>query len=76
MYSNIDDIQLAAAPEVVNVDDIRLFILGSATLPTSIRTKWKDVTGHVLLERYGKTEIVMALSCGLREDERQESRSS
>lgn len=37
-------------------------ISGSAALPESIMSGWQAVTGHVLLERYGMTEIGMALS--------------
>lgn len=41
---------------------MRLMVSGSAALPVSILKKWKSITGHVLLERYGMTEIGMALS--------------
>lgn len=41
---------------------IRLMIAGSAPLPTTVFNKWADITGHKLLERYGMTEIGMALS--------------
>ncbi|MDY6851429.1 MAG: acyl-CoA synthetase [Thermodesulfobacteriota bacterium] len=41
---------------------MRLMVSGSAALPVSVLEKWKAVTGHVLLERYGMTEIGMALS--------------
>lgn len=41
---------------------IRLMVSGSAALPVSIFEKWKAATGHTLLERYGMTEIGMALS--------------
>lgn len=40
----------------------RLMVSGSAALPVSVLEKWKEITGHVLLERYGMTEIGMALS--------------
>eukprot|EP00088_Acartia_fossae_P033941 TRINITY_DN3481_c0_g1_i3.p1 TRINITY_DN3481_c0_g1~~TRINITY_DN3481_c0_g1_i3.p1 ORF type:complete len:537 (-),score=68.13 TRINITY_DN3481_c0_g1_i3:162-1772(-) len=42
--------------------NIRLMVSGSAALPTPILHKWKELTGHTLLERYGMTEIGMALS--------------
>ncbi len=35
---------------------------GSAALPLTVLDKWKQITGHVLLERYGMTEVGMALS--------------
>ena len=40
----------------------RLMVSGSAALPVSVLAKWKAITGHTLLERYGMTEIGMALS--------------
>ncbi|NWI20942.1 ACSF3 synthetase, partial [Crypturellus soui] len=43
-------------------DNIRLMVSGSAALPVPVLEKWKDITGHTLLERYGMTEIGMALS--------------
>jgi malonyl-CoA/methylmalonyl-CoA synthetase len=44
----------------------RLMVSGSAALPVATLEKWKAVSGHVLLERYGMTEIGMALSNPLR----------
>ena len=35
---------------------------GSAALPRTMLDRWKEITGHVLLERYGMTEVGMALS--------------
>ncbi|XP_006818754.2 malonate--CoA ligase ACSF3, mitochondrial-like [Saccoglossus kowalevskii] len=43
-------------------ENIRLMVSGSAALPTPIMEKWEEITGHVLLERYGMTEIGMALT--------------
>lgn len=40
----------------------RLMVCGSAALPVSILEKWKEVSGHTLLERYGMTEMGMAIS--------------
>lgn len=40
----------------------RLMISGSAALPVSVMEKWKEISGHYLLERYGMTEIGMAIS--------------
>ncbi|KAK6513762.1 hypothetical protein TWF506_008198 [Arthrobotrys conoides] len=42
---------------------LRLTVSGSAALPTSIKQRFKEITGQVLLERYGMTEIGMGLSC-------------
>jgi len=41
---------------------MRLMVSGSAALPVSTLHKWKHISGHTLLERYGMTEIGMALS--------------
>ncbi|CAL4080716.1 unnamed protein product, partial [Meganyctiphanes norvegica] len=43
-------------------NNIRLMVCGSAALPLPVLEKWKEITGHTLLERYGMTEIGMALS--------------
>lgn len=40
----------------------RLMVSGSAALPVSVLEKWQQISGHTLLERYGMTEIGMALS--------------
>ncbi|MEW5983205.1 MAG: acyl-CoA synthetase [Acidobacteriota bacterium] len=41
---------------------LRLMVSGSAALPVSVLDRWKAMTGQTLLERYGMTEIGMALS--------------
>jgi malonyl-CoA/methylmalonyl-CoA synthetase len=41
---------------------LRLTVSGSAALPVSVLERWRAATGHVLLERYGMTEVGMALS--------------
>lgn len=41
---------------------MRLMVSGSAALPAGIHRKWEEITGQKLLERYGMTEIGMALS--------------
>ena len=40
----------------------RLMVSGSAALPVPTFKRWREITGHTLLERYGMTEIGMALS--------------
>lgn len=46
--------------------NMRVAISGSAALPTPVKKAWADLSrGNVLLERYGMTEVGMALSCGL-----------
>jgi len=42
--------------------NLRLCVSGSAALPTPLLQRWREVSGHTLLERYGMTEIGMALS--------------
>lgn len=37
-------------------------VSGSAALPLPTLQRWEEITGHTLLERYGMTEIGMALS--------------
>jgi malonyl-CoA/methylmalonyl-CoA synthetase len=41
---------------------LRLTVSGSAALPVEVLERWRQITGHVLLERYGMTEIGMALA--------------
>ena len=40
----------------------RLMVCGSAALPVTVMDKWKHISGQILLERYGMTEIGMAIS--------------
>ena len=61
----------AATPERRTVlsqasSKLRLMVSGSAALPVSTLERWKGISGHTLLERYGMTEIGMALSNPLR----------
>lgn len=41
---------------------MRLMVSGSAALPVRTLEQWREISGHTLLERYGMTEIGMALS--------------
>jgi malonyl-CoA/methylmalonyl-CoA synthetase len=64
--------KLIAAFEMLDVADrqqlknamkkFRLMVCGSAALPVSVMQQWEEVSGHVLLERYGMTEIGMGIS--------------
>jgi malonyl-CoA/methylmalonyl-CoA synthetase len=45
-----------------NLSRFRLMVSGSAALPVSVMEKWKTISGHTLLERYGMTEIGMGIS--------------
>jgi len=49
---------------------LRLMVSGSAALPASLHTRWEQLTGQRLLERYGMTEIGMALSNPLQGERR------
>mmetsp|Transcript_18235 Transcript_18235/g.26111 ORF Transcript_18235/g.26111 Transcript_18235/m.26111 type:complete len:775 (-) Transcript_18235:1889-4213(-) len=51
-----------ALSSTLHPSNMRLMVSGSAALPTSILSKWEDVTKHRILERYGMTEFAMALS--------------
>lgn len=60
-----DDIREGAL-EGIKPRNLRLAISGSAALPTPLKSSWTQWSGgNVLLERYGMTEVGMALSCGL-----------
>ncbi|MCB0224640.1 MAG: acyl-CoA synthetase, partial [Anaerolineae bacterium] len=64
--------RLIAAWEVASVAEkaamaaacarFRLMVSGSAALPVSVLEQWEGISGQRLLERYGMTEIGMALS--------------
>jgi malonyl-CoA/methylmalonyl-CoA synthetase len=45
---------------------LRLMISGSAPLPVATLARWREISGHTLLERYGMTETGMILSNPLR----------
>jgi malonyl-CoA/methylmalonyl-CoA synthetase len=56
----------AATKEAIQRKHLRLNISGSAALPTPTKQAWTTLSnGNVLLERFGMTEVGMALSCGL-----------
>ncbi|KUJ18752.1 acetyl-CoA synthetase-like protein [Mollisia scopiformis] len=55
-----------AAQKAISPSHLRLNISGSAALPTPTKKAWETLSnGNILLERYGMTEVGMALSCGL-----------
>ncbi len=67
IYSRlISDFEDAAAVERRDRSEgarsLRLMVSGSAALPVPVFERWAEITGHRLLERYGMTEIGMALS--------------
>ena len=56
----------SAARTAISPANLRLAISGSAALPAPIKHAWSALSsGNVLLERFGMTEVGMALSCGL-----------
>lgn len=64
--------RLTAIHEAASPDDrrrfseacaaMRLQVCGSAALPVPTLERWREISGHTLLERYGMTEIGMGLS--------------
>ena len=49
-------------PIITGFKNMRLMVSGSAALPATVHDTWFNLTGQKLLERYGMTEIGMALS--------------
>jgi len=45
-----------------SLNSFRLMVSGSAALPITVMENWNKISGHNLLERYGMTEIGMAIS--------------
>ena len=67
IYSRLVASWDAAPPELQSqrsegIRGLRLMMSGSAALPVHVLERWREITGHTLLERYGMTEIGMALS--------------
>ena len=63
-----------AGKEAISRDHLRLNMSGSAALPNPIREGWSKLSNNnILLERYGMTEVGMALSCGLDDADRVEN---
>ncbi|GAW11790.1 hypothetical protein ANO14919_011420 [Xylariales sp. No.14919] len=78
VYTRLLSTHKALSPEIAEAgciatspEHMRVAISGSAALPTPVKRAWKDLSrGNVLLERYGMTEVGMALSCGLEFEDR------
>jgi malonyl-CoA/methylmalonyl-CoA synthetase len=67
IYARLTSAWEAASPErqaamTAGCKRLRLMVSGSAALPVPVLERWQAISGHVLLERYGMTEIGMALS--------------
>lgn len=59
-FESLDDGQKKSLSDCL--PKFRLMVSGSAALPVSVMEKWQAISGHYLLERYGMTEIGMAIS--------------
>src|SRR5271168_3020886 len=72
LIAHYDDFLTTQSAEVISAcQRFRLQICGSAALPPPIKSKWECISGGVvLLERYGMTEIGMALSNGYEPENR------
>ncbi|KAI4100212.1 MAG: hypothetical protein L6R37_005617 [Teloschistes peruensis] len=65
-YTGLEESLQKTTKEALRPENLRLNISGSAALPTPTKSAWTELSGgNVLLERYGMTEVGMALSCGL-----------
>jgi malonyl-CoA/methylmalonyl-CoA synthetase len=67
IYAKLVEAYRAADPErrarwAAGAARLRLFTSGSAALPASLLEEFRAATGQTILERYGMTEIGMALS--------------
>ncbi|KAI3759693.1 hypothetical protein L6452_07697 [Arctium lappa] len=67
MYTRLIQGYAAMDPELQVVSasagsQLRLMMSGSSALPLPVMQQWEAITGHRLLERYGMTEFVMAIS--------------
>ncbi|KAG8379973.1 hypothetical protein BUALT_Bualt07G0145200 [Buddleja alternifolia] len=59
-YEAMDPESQAAAASAAR--QLRLMMCGSSALPLPVMQQWETITRHRLLERYGMTEFVMAIS--------------
>jgi malonyl-CoA/methylmalonyl-CoA synthetase len=63
LIAHLENLSLAKQQEYHAImKKFRLMVSGSAALPVSIMEKWENLSGHRLLERYGMTELGMAIS--------------
>lgn len=63
LIAHLEELESAARARLsAGFHDIRLMVSGSAALPAAVHRRWQELTGQSLLERYGMTEIGMALS--------------
>lgn len=70
-HSSLSSELQEATKKGISRENLRLNMSGSAALPTPTKAAWTKLSsGNVLLERYGMTEVGMALSCGLDDADR------
>lgn len=70
-HPNLSEDLQTATRKAISPENMRVNISGSAALPTPTKDAWTALSnGNVLLERYGMTEVGMALSCGLHYSDR------
>ncbi len=67
IYSKLIEVWEGASPDNQELMSkacgrMRVMISGSAALPVSTLERWEEISGQVLLERYGMTEIGIVLS--------------
>ncbi|MFD2202017.1 acyl-CoA synthetase [Shivajiella indica] len=63
LIAYFETLSLIEQKEITQIlEKFRLMVSGSAALPVSVMEKWHQISGHYLLERYGMTEIGMAIS--------------
>ena len=60
MYVRLLDVPRETAREIGAA--MRLFVSGSAPLPAQVLQEFRELFGHVILERYGMTETLMNIS--------------
>lgn len=59
-YNELPEVEQKAVSAAMQ--DFRLMVSGSAALPISTLEQWRRISGQTLLERYGMTEMGMAIS--------------
>jgi malonyl-CoA/methylmalonyl-CoA synthetase len=59
-YETLDEGEQQSLTEAMRL--FRLMVCGSAALPVTVMEKWERISGQRLLERYGMTELGMAIS--------------
>ena len=63
LISHYDELPSLEQQEISKqLKGFRLMVSGSAALPISTLEKWRSISGQTLLERYGMTEMGMAIS--------------